>query len=68
MTMTMQTAGAATGMKGPCPGPIPTSAAHSERCRACGKCGALARLLDASGKGAADASMHTDFRLAGRRD
>jgi hypothetical protein len=33
--------------QGPCSGPIPTSPDHAERCRACGKCGALARLLNA---------------------
>ena len=68
MTMTMQPASAAVGMQGPCPGPIPTSAAHAERCRACGKCGALAHLLDASGKSTADVSARIDFRLARRRD
>ena len=68
MTMTMQSASAAMGMPGPCPGPIPTSATHAERCRACGKCGALARMLDAPGKSKADASVRIDFRLAGRRD
>jgi hypothetical protein len=30
-----------------CPGPIPKSAEHAARCRACGKCGALAKLLSA---------------------
>jgi len=24
-----------------CPGPIPTSLEHAERCRACGKCGTI---------------------------
>jgi hypothetical protein len=25
----------------PCPGPVPTSLEHAERCRACGKCGTI---------------------------
>jgi len=29
-----------------CPGPVPKSPEHAARCRACGKCGALARLLN----------------------
>jgi hypothetical protein len=24
-----------------CPGPVPTSLEHAERCRACGKCGTI---------------------------
>jgi hypothetical protein len=31
-----------------CPGPVPKSPEHAARCRACGKCGALARLLSAA--------------------
>ena len=68
MMMAMQPASAATGMPGPCPGPVVTSAAHAERCRACGKCSALARLFDASGKTAGDTSVRIDFTLARRRD
>ena len=34
------TAGAAIETE-PCPGPIPTSLEHAERCRACGKCGTI---------------------------
>jgi len=45
----LATAEAFAGQPVPCPGPIPTSEAHAERCRACGKCGALARLLDEIG-------------------
>jgi len=37
--------------QGPCPGPIPTSAAHAERCRSCGKCAAIASLLNAPRSG-----------------
>ena len=34
-------------MQPPCPGPGPTSRAHAERCRSCGKCPAYAGLWDA---------------------
>jgi hypothetical protein len=47
--------------EGPCPGPIPTSAAHAERCRACGKCGALSRLFETLGEAAGDAAARTHF-------
>ena len=30
-----------------CPGPLPASRAHAERCKACGKCSAYAGLWDA---------------------
>jgi hypothetical protein len=36
----------------PCPGPIPTSLEHAERCRACGKCGTIVwPLAAAAGEG-----------------
>jgi hypothetical protein len=37
----MTLAGAHAPDPSPCPGPIPTSQAHAERCRACGKCDAI---------------------------
>lgn len=44
--MMLATAERFEGQPIPCPGPIPTSEAHAERCRACGKCGTIARLFD----------------------
>ena len=34
--------------QGACPGPIPKTPAHAARCRACGKCAAIANLLNAA--------------------
>ena len=45
MTM-LATAEGFEGQPVPCPGPIPTVEARAERCRACGRCGAIARIFD----------------------
>jgi hypothetical protein len=48
-----------------CPGLIPKSVEHAARCRACGKCRALAKLLDAGKvEGAAPAGFSRAVSLA----
>jgi hypothetical protein len=45
----VETATAAS--EAPCPGPIVTSPAHAARCRACGKCEAVVRMLNVRSAG-----------------
>jgi hypothetical protein len=59
--MTMLATTASAGLSTSCPGPIPTSAAHAERCRTCGKCGALARMFDAAQEAAADNALRIEI-------
>lgn len=61
--MNALTATAISENPGPCPGPIPTSAAHAERCRACGKCGAVMWPFAQFGE-AGEAVAHPKFSAA----